>query len=234
MRKLINIIVLTICFVLSCTKVAIFEIGINTIGDDKAIPVKLYLLIPTTQITSDQLQYEEIKKYIVTVMTERGYKITNNQKKATLAIIVDYGISAPKQNEFSYNAPVFGQTGYSSSNTTGTMSGSGNTATINSSTQYMPQYGITGYKTVQGSYTTYTRYLKLVAYDFKRFLATKKEKQVWYSVGVSTGSSEDLRLVIPYIIVALKPYIGKNSGKIININLPENSEETKALINQSK
>ncbi|NJL70926.1 MAG: hypothetical protein HC888_04570 [Candidatus Competibacteraceae bacterium] len=60
--------------------------------------------------------------------------------------------------------------------------------------------------------------MKLVAYDFERYRKTQEERQIWFSMAVSTGSSGDLRLVMPYLITALKPYIGRTPARSLLSN----------------
>ncbi len=103
-----------------------------------------------------------------------------------------------------------GKTGVSSSNTYGTVSTYGNTATVNSTTTYTPTYGVTGSTTHTGTYTTFTRYMFIDALDLNEYKKTEKQKQIWKTTVISTGSSGDLRRVVPVLVAASKPYVAKN------------------------
>ena len=61
--------------------------------------------------------------------------------------------------------------------------------------------------------------------------------QLWTTTVTSTGSSGDLRRVFPALAAAAKPYIGTNTGQIVEVELPENGKammEIKGLTDQRK
>ena len=108
----------------------------------------------------------------------------------------------------------------------------GGMASYSGNTTYTPQYGVTGYQTEVHSYTTYTRSLQLVAYDVAAYRHDKKQRQVWKTTAISTGSSKDLRRVLPYMITAAKPYLAGNTGQSIHVELKENDPAVAALRRQ--
>jgi len=166
---------------------------VNGFGNDASIAEKTYQLWPSNAVAENQLLFDEVKSYVIKIMGEKGYRYIENGNKASLVILLDYGIA---------NSAFV----------------SGNMVTGNSITTYTPQYG------------TYTRYIKMTAYDLQKYLATKEEKQIWVTSAVSTGSSIDIRLVIPYMLTAMKEYIGKSTGKILEFCLLEGSTEVNSLI----
>jgi|GEM_PF-3835012 len=192
LRKMVFAICITITLT-SCVTTRRFFIEVNGFGNDASIAEKTYQLWPSNAVAENQLLFDEVKSYVIKIMGEKGYRYIENGNKASLVILLDYGIA---------NSAFV----------------SGNMVTGNSITTYTPQYG------------TYTRYIKMTAYDLQKYLATKEEKQIWVTSAVSTGSSIDIRLVIPYMLTAMKEYIGKSTGKILEFCLLEGSTEVNSLI----
>ena len=144
-------------------------------------------------------------------------------------IFLTYAIGDPQTYQYSYSIPTWGQTGVSSANTFGTLSALGNAATYTSTTTYTPTYGVTGSTTHIGTDTIYSRFLFLDAYDFPSFSKDKTMSQVWKTSVVSTGANNDLRLVFPYMAASMKPYLAVNTGRKIEVKLPEDDPAVKVL-----
>jgi hypothetical protein len=64
--------------------------------------------------------------------------------------------------------------------------------------------------------------LLLWAYNGDEYRKGKWVK-VWETSVASTGTSNDLRRVFPYMVAAMLPYIGENSFHKIEISVPEDS-----------
>ena len=102
-------------------------------------------------------------------------------------------------------------------------------ATYSGTTTYTPTYGVTGSTTHIGTNTVFTRFLFLDAYDVATYLKEKKMNQVWKTNVVSTGSSGDLRLVVPYMVAAMKPYLGTNTGRKIEVEVAADDPSVQLL-----
>ncbi len=188
-----------------------------------------YILFPGNKNTSpNDLRYIEFKNYVNKALQAKGFKETNLDD-ADIAIFLTYGISDPNTEQYTYSVPTWGQTGVSSSTTYGTLNTFGNNATYSGTTTYTPSYGITGSTTHLGTRTTYFRYLDIGAYDLDEYRKTEQLKQVWKTTTTSTGSSGDLRQVLPVLVAASSQYLGTNTGKKLSIELKENDESVKAI-----
>jgi hypothetical protein len=141
---------------------------------------KRYLLLPGNQgSTPDDLQFLEFARYVHSVLTPLGFSKATSEQDADIAIFLSYGVSSPETHQVSSSSPVYGQTGVSSSTTSGTvMPMGGGMASYSGNTTYTPQYGVTGYETQTHSYTTYTRTLQITAYDVAAYRHEKKQRQV--------------------------------------------------------
>jgi len=148
----------------------------------------------------------------------------SNFNEAHIAIFLMYGIGDPQKHQYTYSLPLWGQTGVSSSSTYGTVNTYGSTATYSGTTTYTPTYGVVGSTMHTGTRVTYFRYFILDALDLNEYRRTKKEVQLWKTTVTSTGSSGDLRQVLPVMIGASKEYLGTNTGKKVKVILHENDK----------
>jgi len=208
----------------------IFESNVDSLAQTDAAQKKRYVLMPGGKgVEAGDLQFQEFAAYIEKILMERGFVKVSAFADADVAIFLAYAIGDPRTYQYSYSLPTWGQTGVSSSNTFGTVSSYGGMATYSGTTTYTPTYGITGSTTHVGTDTVYTRFLFLDAYDVATYVRDKKMSQVWKTSVVSTGSSGDLRLVFPYMVVAVKPYFGTNTGRKIKVEVPANDPAVQVL-----
>lgn len=209
-----------------------YHIYVDSINDPTATAKTKYILLPGNKDTSENdLQFKEYASYLNQVLISRGFVPADNFETADLAIIVVYGIGNPQEHQYSYSLPVYGQTGVSSTSTYGTLNTYGNYGTYSETTNYNPTYGIKGYTSQIGTYTTYFRFVVLDAIDLVEYKQKNKEVQVWKTTVTSTGSSGDLRRVFPFMLSASKPYIGTNTGQQIKVILNENDRVVQEMRN---
>ena len=200
-----------------------YRVKVNSIG--KSLPQQnTYVLFAGNKDGDiNSLEFKEYAKYVNTALKEKGF-IETNFEKASIAIFLSYGIGEPKESAYSYSMPTYGQTGYSSSRTTGTFNSYGNNTSYSGTTTYTPTYGVNGSQTYLGTRVSYFRYAILDASDLNEYKKSKKQIQLWKTTITSTGSSGDLRQVFPVLIGASKKYIGNNTGKKITVNISENDK----------
>jgi len=187
-----------------------------------------YTLLPSSPDILG-LEYEEYSKYIHLALEEKGYINVDNQDNSKMVIFLNYGISDPSTYETTSSIPQWGQTGVSSSYTTGSINSYGGYGSYSGTTSYTPSYGITGYTPVTSRHTEYTRYLKLTAVDSNLWKNNNESQELWKTSVISTGSSGDLRNVMPYMIVASKPHIGTNTGQQLKIIVDGEDKRVKNL-----
>lgn len=123
---------------------------------------------------------------------------------SNLIISIQYGIDDGKEEL--YSVPIFGQTGVSSSHTTGTVTSyGGGYGSFSGTTSYTPTYGITGSSTGSGS--VYKRMLNMYIYD------KSQNKVVYEGKVLSKGSSGQLLPVIDEMMESLFQEFPGESGK---------------------
>lgn len=207
-----------------------FHVSVDSLASINGIAKKTYLLLPGNEgITWDDLQFQEYAIYLMRALNSQGFISAEKYEDADIAIVLSYGIGDPQTTQYSYTLPTWGQTGISSSHTYGTASVYGNTGTYSGTTTYTPSYGVTGYRSQIGSMTTYFRYARITAYDYKAFKETEKQVQLWRTLATSNGSSGDLRRVFPVLIAATAPYLATNTGKQIPVQLYESDKIVRAV-----
>jgi hypothetical protein len=184
-----------------------------------------YILLPGEKdMDPSDLQFLEFASYVEKVLAEKGYNKAQSADKADIAIFLSYGIGDPQTHQASYAMPTYGQTGVSSATTYGTISSFGGTGSYSGATTYTPTYGVTGYVPMVQSYTTYRRFLLIAGYELLASAKYSKSVQLWKTEVLSSGSSNDLRKVFPYMVAAMRPYLATNTGRKIQVNLSEDDE----------
>lgn len=207
-----------------------FHSSVDSLARPDAAAKKRYILLPGGKgVEVGELQFQEFATYIDKALTENGFVKVTVFQEADVAIFLTYAIGDPQTYQYTYSLPSWGQTGVSSANTYGTVSSYGGTATYSDNTTYTPTYGVTGSTTHIATNTTYTRFLLLDAYDVATYAKENKMNQVWKTNVVSTGYSNDLRLVVPYMIVAMKPYLGTNTRRKVELKVREDDPAVQLL-----
>lgn len=207
-----------------------FISNVDSLAQADAVAKKRYVLLPAGKaVEVGDLQFQEFSAYVEKVLSEKGFVKAASFQDADLVIFLAYSIGDPQTFQYTYSIPTYGQTGVSSSNTYGTVSSYGGLSTYSGRTTYTPTFGVTGETTHIGTDTVYSRFLFLDAYDVPNYIKENKMTQVWKTSVVSTGSSGDLRLVVPYMVAAMKPYLGMNTGRKIEVQVPANDPFVQVL-----
>jgi hypothetical protein len=233
-QKLMKKIFICLVLVFCCGCGARFSVNVDSISSGEPLSHAKCTILPTDpNVVSNHLQHEEYSKYIKRALEKKGCELTDQVSEAEVVVFLQYGITEPRESLYSYSTPVWGQTGVSSSYSTGRIHSFGSgMASYSGTTTYTPTYGITGYQTHIGTRITYTRFMVLDAYDLEEYRKTREEVQLWKTTAISTGSSGDLRRVFPIMVAACTEHIGENTGKQVEIVLYENDkrvQEIKAL-----
>lgn len=194
---------LLIIFLSGCATRPHVSVEVDAISSLNSKSKKIYVLVSgASDIKPDDLRFQEFASYIEKALTSKGFVKSNSPTDANVVISLIYGIGDPQRYQETRSLPVFGQTGLSSSNSSGSISRFGNTAIYNDTTTYTPTYGITGFVQKSYEYETYFRYLAIDAIDLDEFKRVQKVVQLWNMTVTSTGSSGDLREIFPILVAA--------------------------------
>lgn len=165
-----------------------------------------YAVIPFKE-QEGSLEHKTYERAVKRELDAKGFKEVPIEN-AEIVIFLSYGIDTGKEVVESY--PIIGQTGVSSSHTSGTLYSYGGYGTYSGTTTYTPTYGVVG--TGVTSSTEYTRFFKLDLLD-KKALTEKQIKKLYEAKVISRGSSRQLSAVLPTMIKALfEDFPGKSGS----------------------
>ena len=184
-------------------------------------PVRYTLAPADKNVSRNDLQFEEFCKYVDSAMIKNGYLKAESIDDATVVIFFYYGIGNPKEHQYSYSSSMFEQTAVSSSSTEDATNSSEDSGTSQGTATHTPQHGITRYQQMQENNINYYRYLSLSAIDLQKYKEDQQITELWRLEVSSTGSSSDLRIVVPVMVAASEKYIGKSTGKAISISVKD-------------
>ena len=182
-----------------------YLVKVDAYGNDNYLHEKKYILVPSdSTINTKDLQYIVFSDMIKKSLSQKGYIEATKPDEANVAIFFKYGISNPKTFHRTISLPQWGETGISSTNTSGSVEINpfSNNINYNQKTSVTPSYGITGMNRIPLTIVQYLRYLTLTAYDLDEYKKNGDEKIIWNMVITSIGRSGDLRRVFPYLLVA--------------------------------
>lgn len=161
------------------------------------------------------LEHKAYEDLVRRHLSKNGFRETT-AAQADLAVFISYEIDNGREVVSSY--PIFGQTGVASSYTYGNVYRSyGGSASYSGATTYTPTYGIVG--SAATSDTVYTRKVQLDMLN-RRLLDQDKVSKIYEGRVLSSGSSGQLNLVMPYLIESLFQEFPGNSGKTKTVTLP--------------
>jgi hypothetical protein len=145
-------------------------------------------------INHNDLEFQEVARYVENALFTKGYTRTEYNENADLMIRLAYGMGAPV-------------TSYQTYTTSGAMA--------------MPIGGFwfaTPPKTQTIKITSYLATLVLEAYDLTDI---NKQLQLWKTTTKLGVLNPDLRAALPLMVAASADYFGKNTGKQITITIHE-------------
>ena len=166
-----------------------YQVTLDGISASPASQPGTYVLLPGDQkIGPEDLLFQNIAGYLQKALSRKGYRRTASLARAEQAITLDYEVSGPQIISRVH-------TDYSAA----------------------PYYNYWYYpNTYTSHHRVYTRRLLIKAYEAKSYNSPQR-MQYWRLLAVSTGSTSDMREIIPIMITAAEPYLGVNTKRQINV-----------------
>ena len=180
-------------------------------------------------VASTDLKFMNYAVYVSRAMSQMGYVPTSDITKASLLIILNYGIGDPKKTYFTYTSPVFGQTGGQTYNYTANTYGTSGYQRTSGTVTEQKGFGVVGYQSNLGSRTYYDRFIDFLAIDAKTFLKTNQVVELCRTTIKSSGSSGHLSNVFPYMVAAARRHLCTNTGRVVTRVLKEDSISVKQI-----
>ena len=154
----------------------------------------------------------------------KGYSFEEvPMKEAKYIIVFRYAVGEGSTQTAS--VPIVGQTGVSSSSSTGSLSSLGNQSTYKGNTTYMPTFGVVGSRSV--TYQVYPRILMMFMSENNLGSKNKKTKIVYEGKVTSEGSSSEMAYVMPALVESLFDRFPGKSGNTLDYLVTMPSNKTK-------
>ncbi len=176
-------------------------------------------VIPADAEKNNSLEFASYKKRFEDKLSTNGYSIVTNANDAKYIAIVAFGIDNGKSSVVSM--PLFGQTGGGTTYSSGTVYGTGGSASYSGSSYTMPTYGIVGSST--SSATTYTRAIALDIVEAKS-LKTGKPKKIYEARVKSSGTCSVIAGVFNELLEAMFKEFPGDNGKTRLAEIPYKGE----------
>ncbi|HNY80585.1 MAG: hypothetical protein RBS72_19735 [Sedimentisphaerales bacterium] len=193
------------------------HVEVDAISRNPVASPQTYYLVPAMRDVSEQsLQFQEYAGYLHRVLQDKGFSVAD-PNEAELLVFVSYGLGAPQTSYSTFTTPIYGWTGGGTRTYSETTRGPDGTSHVTGTVTDAGRYGVVGAESHLTTHTTYPRYLFLGAYDARKLRQSNGQDpvEVWNTAVVSTGSSDDLRAVMPIMIAAAADYFGGNTGSKI-------------------
>ena len=195
------------------------RVAVSAIADPEFDPTVQhgFVIHPANpQVPPTDLLFSEIASQVAIALTQRGYERRESEADADLAILLDFGTSDPIVSRSEYGYPYFyGDYGYYGGHH-GRYFG------------YGPAY-FHGYSYSVRDTTYYQTLLRMDAVALPMPTDDSLAPQLWTVKATTVTRSDDLRLLVPYLIVASKPMWGTDTGKQISIKLDRDDERVERL-----
>ena len=151
----------------------------------------------------NSLLFQEQSNYLVKLLLSKGYIQPNSSLETKQIIYFDYGIEKLLEEIESYSEPEV-TVGVSVGNSYGFYGH-----------RYNPFWGNWGYsRTYRRKYSYYNRYITLLAKN-------QLGRELWRVDVSSIGESKNLKKIVPILLEASLPYIGKNTKEPVKVVIKE-------------
>ncbi len=196
---------LSILMISGCSRVIdTYRVTIDAIADSKKdISPSSYTIKPLRRV--DDLKFQRESSKLAKILNQKGYIRAKDEKSAKQIIYFDYGIDKIKEETHIYSEPdvSFGAGwGYP---------------------RYSPFWwndiGYTRYRTYRKTYRLFDRYIVILSKN-------RNQKELWRVDVSSIGESDNIYKIIPLLLKASIPYIGKNLDKPIEIDIKDDTNVT--------
>lgn len=207
---------------------------VDSIAIPSASDYKTYILLSgNKEILETDLHFKEFSTIVDRSLKMKGFQKADSMDTADLAVMLNYGVSDPEMVSYSGSIPIYGQVGGGYTSHSGSIyGGGGGYATYSGSSYQMPQYGVVSNIPYSGTRAIYHRHLRLEALNIREYRATEEMEElesVWMTTVLSTGTTGDLRQIIPVLVAACMDYIGTDTEKSQKVEIYMNDKRVKML-----
>ena len=184
--------------------------------------IKYYLHPGDPTVSENDLYFKEYINYVNKIFDSDKYEQVSKES-ADIIILVSYGVGDPKLKSYTRN--IFGMkegevTGFTSK----TKPGRVETKVVKKNNSF----GVVGQEEVE--YEESKRYLILEGVVGENFNKNQTTISLWKTMITSVGESDDLRFIMPFLVVGASDYIGKDTRRKINFDIDGSDFRIQELI----
>jgi hypothetical protein len=197
-------------------------VRVDAINDPAATPaLRTYNIASGSKdLDASTLQFREAASLLRSALARRGYTEAPVSADAALQITLAYGIGQPETRTVTHSMPVYAELGGGRVQTvTKTTDSTGKTSTTTQTRIVPGRYERVGNDITTSTYTLYPKHLALSARETGGLSANTPE--VWSATAYYQSASPDVRGDLPILMMALEPYLGENTGRVIDVKIIE-------------
>jgi hypothetical protein len=191
---------------------------------------QFYFTSGSKTLSQEDLHFREFSAYFKNTLIKKGYTETKDLTKANYEILFDYGISEGENVYFTYSQPIYEFTGGETITLVKKTTDGSGTPSETVTTVYVPaRQHLIGHSTEVDSQVVYSSFVSLEAKLLDQ--EQKSTRTAWKSTIRYTGTTNDLRKLMPYFAVAASDYLAQNTNQEKLVTLKEGDLRVIKLIN---
>ncbi len=229
MLQTIKLLLITLLLSACSTNAVHLKLDAITAPDYSVNNQSYQLLSGDPKINRDDLYFKEFSRYAQQALKEAGLHSANPGESAQQKIYFSFGINSGVTESHTYSTPVYEYTGGESISIKEKTIRNGVIDTTTTELYAPYRYQLVGRELRSSETTTYKSYIRLEGRSHD-----EQAKQLWMITVEANSSSDDLRVLIPLMLSKAQPFIGKNSGKIIEIKTSPSDPAIEQFIAKSK
>ena len=210
MRRVLYIL-LVLLFFTGCSRVVDkYRVTIDAIASEDinntVIKPITYVIKPLGDETDiDSLRFQRQSKILEKILEKKGYKKVKYKNLAQQIIYFDYGIETVKEETRTYSEPDISF-------------GFGWGYPYRYYSPFWSDFGYTTYRTYTKTYRVFNRYIVILSKD-------QLGNELWRVDISSVGTSNNLSKIVPILLKASEPYIGKDTKEPIKLVVEDSKRE---------
>ena len=198
--------------------------AINT-PDYSAEKQSYQLLSGDPETKRDDLYFQEFSRFARYALEQAGLQPASSSASADQKVYFSFGVNSGTTKRQTYSAPIYEYVGGDTITIKEHAIRNGSTDT-NTTQVYVPyRFKLVGLESRSRKITTYQSYLRLEGRS-----NDDEQKQLWMITVETSSSSNDLRMLIPLMLSKAQPYIGKNTGRAIQIKASADDQQVQQFI----
>jgi hypothetical protein len=228
MKRCLSVVIVAMVGCASVPEKKRYALNIDSISNSNNHARKYFVM---TDVVDSQLQKNEYIKYVENALTKVGFSTSPDMIQAEAVLVFSYGIkgqtrigSSPEYDWVSPKSYDFNTMNSNGRRSSGTVSETGLGHLERTGTNYY-------------TYAVFTRAIILTAYDgdsVKKYSKDKKSlpQEIWKTTILSTGPSQDMRKIFPYMLYGAVEYLGKDTAGQIKTEIEENDARVEQIKQQ--